>query len=78
MVGAGCGDPMPFARGCGRGGSEWKRRKSRSAVEEEEEVQRGEKIPQLLSYEVLAREPQALKWFTGLKEGPLKVGRRCP
>lgn len=48
-----------------------KRQKSRSAVEDEEEEWEEKKIPQLLSYEILAREPQALKWFTGLKEGPL-------
>jgi hypothetical protein len=44
-----------------------RRKRSRVADEEEED----KRVPQLLSYEVLAREPAALKWFTGMKEQAL-------
>jgi len=43
------------------------RKRARLAEENEED----EKVPQLLSYEILAREPAALKWFTGMKEAAL-------
>lgn len=43
------------------------RKRARVVGKEEEE----DKVPQLLSYEILAREPKALKWFTGMKEEAL-------
>ena len=30
-----------------------------------------ERVPQLLHYEILARQPKVLKWFTGLKQQAL-------
>lgn len=48
-----------------------KRQKTSNAVEDEEEELAEKKVPQLLSYDILALEPKALKWFTGLNEGPL-------
>ena len=44
-----------------------RRKRVRRAEEEEEE----KRVPQLLSYEILVREPAALKWFTGMKEQAL-------
>ena len=39
---------------------------------EEDEEEKKERVPQLLSFEILDGKPDALKWFTGLKEEPLQ------
>jgi hypothetical protein len=52
----------------GAGGVAGAARKRARLAEDEEE---NEKVPQLLSYEILVREPAALKWFTGMKEAAL-------
>ena len=52
----------------GAGGVAGAARKRARLAEDEEE---NEKVPQLLSYEILVREPAALKWFTGMKEDVL-------
>ncbi len=44
-----------------------RRKRARVADEEEEDA----RVPQLLTYEILAREPAALKWFTGMNERAL-------
>jgi len=44
-----------------------RRKRARKADDEEEH----KRVPQLLSYEILVREPAALKWFTGMKEQAL-------
>lgn len=41
-----------------------RRKRSRDAEEDVEE----EKVPQLISYDVLTREAKAVKWFTGMKQ----------
>jgi hypothetical protein len=55
----------------GDGGADVVARASRKRARLAEDDEENEKVPQLLSYEILAREPAALKWFTGMKEQAL-------